>query len=111
MSLNDFWYGDPYLAVIYRQKDRLEMERQNELLWLGGYYNCVAVSTALSNMHFDGKHHKVNPYMKKPIDIFPLTAEEEEKRAEAGRKKTVAYLNGLKERWDREHGGDNANEN
>lgn len=68
MSADEFWNCDPKMYRVYREKDRLENERKNELLWLAGAYTAHAIQATLSS---DA------PYPSKPFDLN-LRAEEEE---------------------------------
>lgn len=67
---------------------------------LQGYYNFIAVSTALSNFHLDGKKHKLNKYLEEPIRVTPLTEQEKAEKAEAERRKAIEYFNRLAKRFE-----------
>lgn len=103
MTYEQYFYGNPYLAVYYREAYKLKNDQMNEMMWWNGYYTYIAFATALSNMHFDGKKHKINEYMKEPLRIRPLTEEEQEAENEKVRNKVVAQLNMLKANWDVKH--------
>ena len=62
LSADEFWNCDPRMYGVYREKDRLENERKNELLWLAGVYTLNAVQSSLS----DKEEHK---YPNKPFDL------------------------------------------
>jgi len=108
MSYEEFWHGDPYLCVYYRAKHDLDNEEANQQMWWNGLYVFTAISTALSNVHLDGKHHKINQYISEPFKIRPLT--EEEKAAETERAKAVVVeqLNAIKDAWDARQEAENA---
>ena len=101
MSYNDYWYGNPRMVVAYRKAHELDIKRRNEEMWLQGLYNFEAFSTALSNIHFDNKHHKINRYREKPIDIFEKNEEEKKQEAEKARQKVIQSLTQLKAMFDK----------
>ena len=63
MPLQEFWYDDPELLWVYRfsyiKKIKAEEKRANLHAWLNGYYNHIAIVSALS---------KGVKYLKKPIE-------------------------------------------
>ena len=104
MTYDEFWHGDPFLPIAYRKMHVMKQDEKNQELWLQGYYNCIAVSTALQN-GFREKGHKAIEYPKELVRIRPLTeAEKEQEKREAidslvrtlNRSKTV-YDNKVKE--------------
>ena len=103
MSYDEFWHGDPYLAVYYRKAHEMRRDEENQKLWWDGLYTFIAFSTALSNIHLDGKQHKVNQYLREPIRIRPKTEEEIKAEVEANTRRTIQNLNLLKERFDATH--------
>lgn len=100
MSYELYWFGDPTLTKAYRTAYKLKIKAENERLWMQGVYNFNAVSTALSNLNFDGKKHKVNKYLEKPFELFPKTEEEKRIEEEKARQKVIDSLNRLKRSWD-----------
>lgn len=100
MTYDEFWNQDPFLAVYCLKSHELKRDEENQKLWLNGLYTFIAVSTALSNIHFDGKKHKINHYLKEPIRIRPYTEEELKAIQERNTAVTVATLNALKDRFD-----------
>ena len=99
MTYAEYWDGDPYLVVFYRKAHKHRLEMRNQEMWLQGVYIFNAVSVAISNMHL-GKGKPPNKYMDKPLEIFPPTAEEQERRAQAKRQEIVARLNAIKANFD-----------
>lgn len=99
MTADEFWHGDPWLAYSYKKAHALRNQRESEKMWLQGLYNYHAFATALSNLHFDKKNHKVNKYMEEPIRVIPLTEFEKEQKAEQERQKVIAYFNALAKKW------------
>lgn len=104
MTYEQYWDGDPTLVKYYREKHKLEIEQRNQELWLQGLYNFNAFSTALSNIHFDGKHHHINKYLDKPIDLFEKTEREQEIEVEKARAKVIEHFTALKRAWDKKKG-------
>ena len=101
MTYDEFWKGNPKMVIAYRKAHELDIKRRNEEMWLQGLYNFHAFSTALSNLHFDGKHHKPNKYIEKPIDLFEKTEDEKQNEAEIARQKVIDSLNRFKEQFDK----------
>ena len=91
MSWEQFWFGDPYIAVIYRDAYILKRRMQNEDAWLQGLYNYNALCTALNNTF--SKHER--KYIEKPLDAFPKTKAEKRREKIEAKQRLIAYLN----RW------------
>lgn len=81
MSYEQYWEGDPRLAVAYREAYRLRREMDNEQAWLQGFYMHYGFSVSLANA-FSKRGAKKETYIEQPIDIFPLTEEEKKRREE-----------------------------
>lgn len=79
MSYEDYWEGPPSLAVTYRKAYKLKREMENEQAWLQGLYVYDAFAVCLANA-FRKRGAKVQNYLEKPIDIFPLTEKEKRER-------------------------------
>ena len=103
MSYQEFWHDDPYLAVYYRDAHELKRDEENQKLWLNGLYSFIAISTALSNIHFDGKKHKVNSYLQEPIRIREKTEEELLAERDKNARLTIMKLDALKAAFDAAH--------
>ena len=71
MSADEFWNCDPRMYRVYREKDRLENERKNELLWMSGVYITRAIGACFSN------ENNPNPYPEKPFSLGEAEKEEE----------------------------------
>lgn len=97
MTPEQYWNGDPYLAVAYRKLHKLRVQQRNEELWLQGLYNLDALSVALNNA-FSKKKAK---YMERPLQIFPKTEEEKKREIEETRRKFVARLDALKQAFEK----------
>lgn len=74
MSADEFWNCDPRMYKVYREKDRLENERKNELLWIAGIYTARAISSCLAT-----EEHP-NPYPKEPFSLNGTKEEETEEQ-------------------------------
>lgn len=79
MSYEDYWEGPPSLAITYRKAYKLRRETENEQAWLQGLYVYDAFAVCLANA-FRKRGAKVQNYLEKPIDIFPLTEKEKRER-------------------------------
>ena len=100
MTSEEFWHGDPLLAVAYRRMHLLQQDEANQKAWWQGYYNFVAVSTALQN-RFRAKGKKAVPYIKEPLPIREKTELEKEREAIETRENFVGFLNKMKADYDR----------
>ena len=100
MTPEQFWNGDPHLAVSYRKLHKLRIQQQNEILWLQGLYNLDALTVSLNNA-FSKKKIK---YLEQPMQIFPKTEDEKKREIEETRKKLVARLDAWKKAFDKQNG-------
>ena len=105
MDYELYWNGDPRLVIFYRRAYEMGIEKRNQELWLQGLYNFHAISTALSNIHLDGKNHKPNKYIEKPLDLFEKTEEEKKENVAAAKQTVIDRLNALKAAWERKQKG------
>ena len=80
MTYEEFWHGDPYLCVYYREADLYRFERENRHMWLQGMYIHEAVAKAIG-ITFAPKGKKVEPYTQ-----YPYACTERELQAEKERK-------------------------
>ena len=74
MSADEFWNCDPRMYRVYREMDRINNERKNELLWINGIYMTRAITACLSK---DG-----DPYPTEPFKLGLSPQEEEEATVE-----------------------------
>lgn len=82
MSNDEFWHGDVRLAIAYREKYRLELERRDQQQWASGYYTfqaLMAASPAFREISKGPDYH----YPKHPL--FAAKLSEEEIKAEQDR--------------------------
>jgi len=103
MSYDQFWNQDPYLAVYYREMHEFKRDEENQKQWWQGLYTYIAISTALSNIHLDGKKHKINQYLQEPLRIRPKTEEELEADRQRAIRRTVMQLDAFKAAFDESH--------
>ena len=102
MSPEQFWNGDPYLAVVYRDVANRKAEEQNSYLWLQGRYIYEAVEAVVHN-HFARKGTKAKNYPNEPYRITPQTEDELKQAKERERQKAIDSLNRWKAAWDKTH--------
>lgn len=100
-SYDEYWNSPAWIAQSIMAAHQIKRKMQNEELWLQGYYTFAAVSTALSNIHLDGKKRKPNLYLDKPFDIFEKTDEEKRLEAIKEREKAVQAFNAMKLAWQK----------
>ena len=105
MTYDEFYFGTPRLVEIYRDKYNLDRDRMSFDLWLAGYYNFIAVSTALSNA-FKDKGKKADEYIKDPIHIRPKTQKELQAEMERKQQELINKLNSFHNNWVIRHKGD-----
>ena len=86
MTYEQFWEQSPYLAVAYRKAFKLKREIANEQAWLQGLYVYDAFAVCMANA-FAKRGAKKENYLEKPVDIFPLTDAEKERREQEERDK------------------------
>ena len=103
MTYEQFWKGDPYLAVVYREVEMRRRQEQNENLWIQGRYVLDAFTSVMSAA-FGKKGSKPFQYPKEPYRITPLTEEEKKEAQEKERQKAIRSLNAWKDAWDRQNG-------
>jgi hypothetical protein len=84
MSCDQYWEGDPYLVVAYRQAEEFRFERKNTEMHLQGWYNYEAFSAVIAQFAY-GMNGKKG---KKPSEYrkYPLAITQREKEAEKQRK-------------------------
>ena len=91
MTYEEFWNGDPSLAVVYRRKRVLEDKRFNEQAWLQGEYTYVAVATALQNA-FRKKGTEAVQYLKEPFKVGEDTETEKERKRKKAFDDSIAFI-------------------
>jgi len=86
MTYEQFWEQSPYLVIAYRKAYKLKREIANEQAWLQGLYVYDAFAVCMANAFAKRGAKKVD-YLEKPVDIFPLTDAEKERREQEERDK------------------------
>jgi len=99
MTWEEYWKGDPYLVVYYREAHRINMQEENYKMWLQGAYIHDAVAVAIGEA-FGDKNKKKPKYVEKPYDIMEKTEEQKSFAREQAKEKVVNQLKALKEAWD-----------
>lgn len=105
MTYDEFWNGTPRMTEAYRKAHELKQDEMNFSLWLQGYYDYVAVGTALSNA-FKDRGKKADEYLKEPIRLRPKTKKELEAEQERKNQELIAKLNAWQKSWVSKHKGD-----
>lgn len=85
MTYEQYWEMDSTLAISYRKKHELEMQQQNQMLWLQGAYIYNALGCVAPMFNGMASDHTPKPYIKEP---FPLNEQEklEQEQREQGEK-------------------------
>ena len=106
MSVEEFWNGSPYLAVSYREANKIKSEKENGNAWWQGAYIYEALQAVASTALSFGKKGKRINYPTKPHRILPLTKEEKLDIAKKEREKAIRSLTAWKDAWDKKYGND-----
>ena len=86
MTYEQFWYGAPEMAKMYRDAHQLKRRRTNEELWLNGIYMAEAIASTVGNMFSKGdKHHY-------PAEPKPITEAEIEERKEREKRERMERI-------------------
>lgn len=102
MTEAQYWHGDPYLTVAYREAEQIKRQDDSNRMWLQGAYIHEAFAVVMSNA-FRKKGQQAVKYSKEPYRVTPPTKEEKAERAEAERQKAIKSLNAWKSAWDTVH--------
>ena len=97
MSYDEFWNAPPHLAVAYRKAYKIKREIANEEAWIQGMYVFDAFAVCLANA-FKKSGARIQNYLEKPLDIFPLTEQEKKKREQEEYAKMQAALESMARR-------------
>ena len=101
MTYHDYWHGDPWMVVAYREAYMLKPRKRNEEMWIQGAYIANAVGVAISNSF--GKH-KVD-YLKSPLEIYPKTYAEEQGEIRQEKLKLIQQLSKISANFKRKQKG------
>lgn len=104
MTYEQYWYQDAYLAVIYREKFKLEREYENQKLWLQGayVYNALCCVAPLFNSL---KPKEPVKYMSEPIPLDEEALKQQEQRKQS--EDIKAYMNSFMTKLNMEKEGEN----
>ena len=97
MTYEQFWNGDPKMAVAYREAHLLRRKMLNEELWLSGLYNYNGFGAVVATAF--GKHRE--EYVKKPFNIFPKTEIERNEEIRGKKHKLINFLTAWKKNSDK----------
>ena len=86
MSYEQFWYGVPEMAKMYRDAHMLRRKRTNEELWLNGIYMAEAITATVGNMFAKGEKHSY------PSEPKPITEAEIEERREREKRERMERI-------------------
>ena len=113
MSYEQFWYGEPRLAEVYRKANNYEIERRNQELWMQGLYNFNAFGAVIENFSngLAGRRVQARSYLKEPIRITPLSEDEEALRVKREREKAIKFFTDMKKSFDKKEAMRNAGNN
>lgn len=92
MSNEEFWFGEPRLAIAYREMHEIRNEIRNQELWLSGVYNYRAFSSVAEALAYGlggGKGKKPNQYPDEPL---PITEKERQAALERNKKRTLDWV-------------------
>ncbi len=84
MTYEQFWNGDPQLAVYYRKAEELRNEKKNQEMWMQGLYVYEAICNASPILRaFAKKGTKPHPYPTQPHPLKSEIKREEVKKEKA----------------------------
>ncbi len=99
MSSDEYWFGDPYYIVAYREAQKLRAEEQNTNAWLHGLYiyDALCAASPLLRTNLSKKKIKPQDYLKKPLPLFKKEEKpvDKEDREEKERLFALAYMNNM----------------
>lgn len=97
MSYDEFWNGDPELAVYYRKAEEIRNQRKNQELWLQGMYIYDALCDVAPILHaFGKKGTRARPYPKEP---YPITEKDTKSAKELKERTTYKKGRARMEAW------------
>ena len=96
MTPEQYWDGDPMLALYYRKAEEMRQKRKNEELWLQGMYIYEALCDVAPVLHaFAKRGTKPIPYSDHPYSITNKEREaEEERKRKREQEKAKQYMLG-----------------
>lgn len=103
MSADEFWNGEPCLAVAYRKAQELRNEQSNDHAWWQGLYIYDAIYTITQNI-LRKKGQRPKTYPQEPYQLGKKTDAEKNELQKRERKKAIAYFDDLKQRLEKKYG-------
>ena len=91
MSWEQFWFGDPNMAKVFREAYLLKQRAKNEDMWMQGLYIYRAVSAVVASALGD----RNAKYIDAPLDYLPKTQAEKKQEQYKETKKVIDYLDKL----------------
>ncbi len=79
MSYEQFWFGEPEIAKMYREANDIQRRKINEELWLNGIYMAEALASTVGNMFTKGEKYR---YPNEPMPITEAEINERRMRDE-----------------------------
>ena len=92
MTREEFWYGNPRLAVSYREAHELRNEMRNQEMWMQGLYNYRAFSSVIETLAYGFSGGKGSKPSKYPESPFPISEREQQAQIEKNKKRTMAWV-------------------
>lgn len=80
MTEYEFWDGDCYLAKVYREAEKLNVEKQNTMAWLQGLYiyDALCKVAPIFNPFAGGENVELESYPEKPYSFSGSVKDQEE---------------------------------
>jgi hypothetical protein len=85
VTYEQYWYGVPEIAKMYREAHKLRRKRTNEELWLNGIYMAEAITATVGNMFSKQKYEY-------PTEPKPITEAEIEERREREKRERMERM-------------------
>lgn len=94
MTYDEFWHGEPYRAMFYREAHKLKVRQKDEELWIQGMYIYEALCEVSPILHaFSKKGTKPLPYAERPyMSSVSSVKTEEEKQKEIENARLIAQV-------------------
>lgn len=82
MTWQEYWDGEPEMAIAFRKMHQLKKEQKNRDAWLQGLYFYEALADVSPLFRDWVKDAKALPYASEPYALDQKTKEERDKKAE-----------------------------
>lgn len=93
MTYEQFWYGDPQLAVYYRKAADIKRDLENQKAWMQGAYIYEAIIDVSPILNpFAQKGTKPIPYRTEPYDFAKKSVEKQANKQEKAMEKTRSFM-------------------